>query len=79
MEAKSLNRSYDSGGLPGEKLTYNKPFRIYPEGFVVNRDTNAAINILDLVKQTRDGQSRSNANGLETSTLLGETLVAARI
>ena len=44
-------------------------------GCELHRDTNAAINILNLGKQARDGQSRSNANGLETSTLLGETLV----
>jgi putative transposase len=44
-------------------------------GCELHRDTNAAINILNLAKQTRDGQSRSNANGLETSTLLGATLV----
>ncbi|CUR33653.1 hypothetical protein PL9214520192 [Planktothrix tepida PCC 9214] len=48
-------------------------------GCELHRDTNAAKNILNLAKQARDGQSRSNANGLETSTLLGETLVAARI
>ncbi|MBE9145412.1 RNA-guided endonuclease InsQ/TnpB family protein [Planktothrix mougeotii] len=44
-------------------------------GCELHRDTNAAKNILNLAKQTRDGQSQSNANGLETSTLLGETLV----
>ncbi|MBD2481509.1 RNA-guided endonuclease TnpB family protein [Planktothrix sp. FACHB-1365] len=44
-------------------------------GCELHRDTNAAINILNLAKQARDGQSRSNANGLETSTLLGVTLV----
>jgi len=44
-------------------------------GCELHRDTNAAINILNLGKQARDGQSQSNANGLETSTLLGENLV----
>jgi putative transposase len=44
-------------------------------GCELHRDTNAAINILNLGKQARDGQSRSNANGLVTSTLLGENLV----
>ena len=44
-------------------------------GCELHRDTNAAINILNLGKQTRDGQSRSNANGLETSTPLDENLV----
>jgi putative transposase len=43
-------------------------------GCELHRDTNAAINILNLAK-ARDGQSRSNANGLVTSTLLGENLV----
>jgi len=44
-------------------------------GCELHRDTNAAINILNLGKQARDGQSRSNANGLETSTPLGKNLV----
>ncbi len=44
-------------------------------GCRLNRDENAAINILNLALQARDGQSRSNAVGLETSTLLGATLV----
>ena len=44
-------------------------------GYVAHRDTNAAINILNLALQARDGQSRSNAVGLEASTLLGESLV----
>ncbi|AHJ31386.1 hypothetical protein [Nodularia spumigena] len=35
---------------------------------------NAAKNILNLAK-ARDGQSQSNATGLATSTLPGETLV----
>ena len=39
-----------------------------------NRDTNAAINILNLARQARGGQSRSKAVGLVTSTLLGERL-----
>jgi putative transposase len=43
-------------------------------GCKLHRDTNAAINILNLAK-ARDGQSRSHANGLVTSTLLGENLV----
>jgi transposase len=43
-------------------------------GCELHRDTNAAINILNLAK-ARDGQSQSNANGLVTSTLLGENLV----
>ncbi|MDS1345779.1 RNA-guided endonuclease InsQ/TnpB family protein [Planktothrix agardhii] len=48
-------------------------------GCELHRDTNAAKNILALAKQARGGHPQSNANGLETSTLLGETLVAARI
>ncbi|MBD2485349.1 RNA-guided endonuclease TnpB family protein [Planktothrix sp. FACHB-1365] len=44
-------------------------------GCELHRDTNAAINILNLAKQTRDGQSRSNATGVGVSTLLGATLV----
>jgi putative transposase len=43
-------------------------------GCSLHRDVNAAINILNLAK-ARDGQSQSNANGLVTSTLLGESLV----
>jgi putative transposase len=43
-------------------------------GLVLQRDWNAAINIL-LKAKSRDGQSRSNANGVATSTLLGGTLV----
>ena len=43
-------------------------------GCILHRDTNAAINIL-LKAKSRDGQSRSNANGVGTSTLLGATLV----
>jgi putative transposase len=44
-------------------------------GCELQRDVNAAINILNLGKQGRDGQSRTNATGLVTSTLLGESLV----
>ncbi|MBW4612248.1 MAG: transposase [Desmonostoc vinosum HA7617-LM4] len=44
-------------------------------GCSLHRDENAAINILNLAKLARDGQSRSNAVGLVTSTLLGENLV----
>ena len=43
-------------------------------GLVLQRDWNAAINIL-LKAVSRDGQSRSNAKGVETSTLLGASLV----
>ncbi len=43
-------------------------------GCELHRDTNAAKNLLNLAKN-REGHSRINANGLETSTLLGETLV----
>ena len=46
-------------------------------GCRLNRDENAAINILNLALQARDGQSRRNAVGLETSTLLGETQACA--
>lgn len=42
-------------------------------GCQLQRDTNAAKNILNLA--TRDGQSRSNATGLATSTLVGESLL----
>ncbi|MBD2388645.1 RNA-guided endonuclease InsQ/TnpB family protein [Cylindrospermum sp. FACHB-282] len=41
-------------------------------GCDLQRDVNAAINILNLGRQARDGQSRSNAVGVGTSTLLGE-------
>ncbi|BAZ26898.1 transposase [Kalymmatonema gypsitolerans NIES-4073] len=44
-------------------------------GCQLHRDVNAAINILNLARQARDGQSRSNAVGVGTSTLLGATLV----
>jgi putative transposase len=43
-------------------------------GLTLQRDWNAAINIL-LKAKSRDGQSRSNANGVATSTLLGASLV----
>jgi putative transposase len=43
-------------------------------GCELQRDTNAAINILNLGKN-RDGQSRINATGVEASTLLGASLV----
>ncbi|QSJ15997.1 transposase [Nostoc sp. UHCC 0702] len=43
-------------------------------GCQLQRDVNAAINILNFAK-ARDGQSRSNATGVGTSTLLGESLV----
>ncbi|MEB3182356.1 MAG: transposase [Nostocaceae cyanobacterium] len=43
-------------------------------GCSLHRDVNAAINILNLAKATV-GQTGSNATGLVTSTLLGETLV----
>jgi len=43
-------------------------------GCDLQRDVNAAINILNLAK-ARDGQSRSNATGVATSTLLGASLV----
>jgi putative transposase len=44
-------------------------------GCVLQRDVNAAKNILNRAKSTRDGQSRSNATGLATSTLVGESLL----
>ncbi|BAZ22520.1 transposase [Kalymmatonema gypsitolerans NIES-4073] len=44
-------------------------------GCQLQRDVNAAINILNLARQARDGQSRSNATGVATSTLLGASLV----
>ncbi|MEA5562787.1 zinc ribbon domain-containing protein [Planktothrix agardhii] len=44
-------------------------------GCELHRDTNAAINILNLGKQARGGHPQSNANGLETSTPLNESLV----
>ncbi len=43
-------------------------------GLILQRDWNAAINILRKAV-SRDGQSRSNANGVGTSTLLGANLV----
>jgi putative transposase len=44
-------------------------------GCKLQRDVNAAINILNLARQARDGQSRSNATGVGTSTLVGASLV----
>ncbi|MHC5935390.1 RNA-guided endonuclease InsQ/TnpB family protein [Nostoc sp.] len=44
-------------------------------GCVLQRDVNAAVNILSLGKQATVGQTGSNATGLAASTLLGETLV----
>jgi putative transposase len=44
-------------------------------GSCLHRDVNAAINILNLARQARDGQSRSNATGVGTATLLGASLV----
>ena len=43
-------------------------------GCELHRDTNAAINILNLAKN-REGHSRINATGVGVSTLLGENLV----
>jgi transposase len=43
-------------------------------GCVLHRDTNAAINILHKAK-SRGGHPRSNANGVETSTLVGANLL----
>ncbi len=43
-------------------------------GCELQRDVNAAINILNLAK-ARDGQSRSNATGVGINTLLGASLV----
>lgn len=43
-------------------------------GLILQRDWNAAINIL-LRAKSRDGQSQSNANGVGASTLLGASLV----
>ncbi|MFP5275436.1 RNA-guided endonuclease InsQ/TnpB family protein [Coleofasciculus sp.] len=43
-------------------------------GLILQRDWNAAINIL-LKAKSRDGQSRSNATGVGASTLLGASLV----
>jgi putative transposase len=40
-------------------------------GCNLHRDTNAAINILNLARQARVGHTRSNAVGVEISTLLG--------
>jgi putative transposase len=44
-------------------------------GCELQRDVNAAINILNLGRQARDGQSRSNAVGVGAATLIGETLL----
>ncbi len=44
-------------------------------GCNLHRDENAAINILNLARLARDGQSRSNAVGLVAATLLGESLL----
>jgi putative transposase len=44
-------------------------------GCSLHRDENAAINILNLASEARDGQFRSNAVGLVAATLLGESLL----
>ncbi|MDB9439770.1 transposase, partial [Dolichospermum lemmermannii CS-548] len=51
-------------------------------GCELHRDTNAAVNILNLAKnrelsevETRGGHPRINATGVETATLLGVSLV----
>ncbi len=44
-------------------------------GCHLQRDVNAAINILNLGKQARLGHNQSNATGLVTSTLVGESLL----
>jgi len=44
-------------------------------GCELHRDVNAAVNILNLAKQARDGQSRSNAVGVGISTLVGPSLL----
>ncbi|MBD2605489.1 transposase [Scytonema hofmannii FACHB-248] len=44
-------------------------------GCELHRDVNAAVNILKLGKQARDGQSRSNAVGVGISTLVGASLL----
>ncbi|MBD0261195.1 MAG: IS200/IS605 family element transposase accessory protein TnpB [Tolypothrix sp. T3-bin4] len=44
-------------------------------GCELQRDVNAAINILNLGKQARLGHNRSNATGVASSTLLGASLV----
>jgi len=44
-------------------------------GCELHRDVNAAVNILNLGKQARDGQSQSNAVGVGISTLVGENLL----
>jgi putative transposase len=44
-------------------------------GCELQRDLNAAINILNLGRQARVGHTQSHATGLVTSTLLGENLV----
>ncbi len=40
-------------------------------GCNLHRDENAAINILNLARQARDGQSRSNAVGVGITVLVG--------
>jgi putative transposase len=44
-------------------------------GCELHRDVNAAVNILKLGKQARDGQPQSNAVGVGISTLVGESLL----
>ncbi|MCC5664521.1 transposase [Nostoc sp. CHAB 5784] len=44
-------------------------------GCVLQRDHNASINILNIGKQATGGHPESNATGLATSTLFGETLI----
>ena len=43
-------------------------------GSYLHRNANAALNILNLAKQARVGQTQSNATGVETTTLLGASL-----
>ncbi|GAX36171.1 RNA-guided endonuclease InsQ/TnpB family protein [Nodularia sp. NIES-3585] len=44
-------------------------------GCELQRDINAAVNILNLAKQARGGHPRSNATGVGISTLVGENLL----
>ena len=44
-------------------------------GCELQRDVNAAVNILNLAKQARGGHPQSNATGVGISTLVGENLL----
>ncbi len=69
------------GGFPYERLPWCNCEKITCThkcscGCELQRDVNAAINILNLAK-AREGHSRSNATGVGISTLVGKNLLDA--